>query len=137
MNSFDIGITNEVLLVKGQNPADAVDSHCGHSSRIVDLNTGDIVRDKHFAPFPVDRQTVRQQPQLFLKRPGTAVSFLKRKRVPVAMEWTSAGVPEFGKILRRVAEDDTALKNSIDCRDYERIIAIIRLYPEKEDVAIN
>jgi hypothetical protein len=39
-------------------------SDCGHQSRIVHLNPGDIAHNKQFSPFLMYGQTVRQQPQL-------------------------------------------------------------------------
>ena len=88
-----------LLFVERQNRADAVYSHCGHQSRIVNLNPGDVTLNKQFAPFVVYGQTVRQQPQLVFKTPRPTISFLGRKPVPIAVKWTSTSVPEFSNVL--------------------------------------
>jgi len=82
-------------------------------------------------------QTIRQQPQIVFKQSGTAVGFSGSQPVSIAVEWTGAGIPEFRNVLRRVAEHGIALKDGIDCGNYEGIIVIIRFYPAQQDIAVN
>jgi len=137
MKSFDTGIPNEILFVKCQYSSDPVHSHRSHKSCIVNLNSRDIVRDEQRTPLSVNRQTIRKQLQLVLKKPGPAVGFLRREPVPVPIKWTRTRIPELCHVLRRVAEHSTTLKNYFDCRYDERIIPPIWLYPTKKNVAIN
>ena len=103
----------------------------------MNLNARDIVDDKQFAPFLMDGQTIRQQAQVVLKKPGTPVSLRRGQPVSIAVKWTGTGIPESRNVLRRVAEHSTALEDGIDGRYYEGIIVIIRFYPAKQDVAVN
>jgi hypothetical protein len=127
MNGRDVCITRKVPVIEGQNPLNAMYSHHGGQPRIVDLNARHAMRDKQFAPFCVNRQTVGEQSQLLFEEFCSPVRFLRRKSVAVAVERASTRVPEFADILRRIAKLAVASKNSFDCGDYERIIVVVGL----------
>jgi hypothetical protein len=137
VNGLYVAITSKVPVVKCQNPPDVLYSHRGNESRIVNLHAGDIVRDQQPAPFLVNGHAIGKQLQPVLEKLRPAIGLLGRKPVSIAMEWTSAGVPEFSDVLRCIAENSSLLKDSIDCRHCDRIIAIIRLDPAKKDIAVN
>jgi hypothetical protein len=137
MDGFDVLITGKVFFVECQNAFNAVYPHCGYQPRIVNLNAGNVMRNEQFAPFPVDRQTVRQQSQSIFKQFRTAVGFHGSKPVSIPIERTGASIPELRKVLRGVAKHGAALKDEIDRGNYEGVIVIIRLYPAKQNVAVN
>jgi hypothetical protein len=127
MKSFNTRIPSEILLIKGQYPSDPVHSHRSHKSCIVNLNSSNIVCDEQCAPLSVDWQTIRKQLQLVLKQPGPTVGFLRRKPIPIPIEWTRTCIPELCHVLRRVAQHRTTLKNYFDCRYDKGIILAIWL----------
>ena len=99
VNGFDFRVTGEVAVVEGQDAADVMDAHRCSQAGVMDLHTGDTISDEEFAPLFVDGEAVGKQPQLFFEQSGSAVGFLRRQAIAVAIERTSAGVPEFSKIL--------------------------------------
>jgi hypothetical protein len=137
MNGLYITITSKVFVIKCQNSRDVLYSHRRNQSRIVNLHAGDIVRDQQPAPFLVNSQAIGKQMKLVLEKPRPAVGLLRRKPVAVAFEWTGAGVPEFRDVLSGITERRSLLKDRINCRHYDRIIAVIRLDPAKKDVTVN
>ena len=137
MNSLDVRIAGKVTLVEGKNSLDAVDAHCRRQSRIVDLHSRNVLTHQQGTPFLVDCHAVRQKLQLILKGSGPAVGFLRGKREPILIEGSSAGVPEFCNILRCVAKHTAVRKNGVNCRDDQRIVTIIRLYPAKQNITVD
>ncbi len=63
MKGLNVRIAGKILAVECENSAYSMHCHCRRQSRIVNLNAGDIVRDKQLAPFLVDGQGILQQPQ--------------------------------------------------------------------------
>jgi hypothetical protein len=63
--------------------------------------------------------------------------FLRREAIAIAIDWASAGIPEFADILRRITEDAFVPKDGISGGDYQRIISMIRFDPAQEDIAID
>jgi hypothetical protein len=61
MDGFDAGVADEILLIEGENPAYGVHSHRRDQSRVVDLDTRDVVRDQELAPFLMHSQSVGQE----------------------------------------------------------------------------
>lgn len=137
MNGFNVRVTGKVPLVERQDAFHAVYPHSGCQARIVNLSARHIVDNEQSPPFLVDGQTIRQQSQIVFKQPGTAVGFGGSQPISIAVEWTGASIPEFRNVLGRVAEHCAALKDSVDCGNYERIIVIIRFHPAKQNVAVR
>jgi hypothetical protein len=74
MDGFDVCIAGKVILVECKNPRDAVYPHGGYQSRVVNLNTRDILEDEELPPLLVHCQTVRQESKVFLEKPSPPIS---------------------------------------------------------------
>jgi hypothetical protein len=128
MNGLDVGITYKVPRVERKNPFDAMHSHSGYQSCVMNLNAGDVVSDEQLPPFLMDGQTIRQQPQLALEELRATISFRGSQSVSVTIQRPSAGIPEFSNVLRGVTQHSPVLKDGINRRHYMGIIVVIRFY---------
>jgi hypothetical protein len=139
MNGFNICITSTVPVVKGQNPFDAMYSH--RASRRSAAHRG------------LELQTGHARPAVFATRYGPlgcrgAIGAFLRRILPAGLfleekERSRCG-REGGYTYSRIRPHSVtyrqkhviAPKNGINCRDYERIIVVIRLDPPEKDVML-
>ena len=99
MNGLYVAITRKVPVVECQNPLYALYSHGGNQSRVVNLRSGDVVRDQQPSPLLVNCYAIGKQLQLVFEKPRPAIGLLRRKSVSIAIEWTGARVPELSDVL--------------------------------------
>ena len=63
VDRFDVCEASEVLCVEGQNAFYPVDVHRRNESCVMHLDSGDAEVNKQFAPFRMNGEAIREQPQ--------------------------------------------------------------------------
>ena len=113
MNSLNSAVAFEVRIVECENRLDAIDMHCSNQARVVNLDARDVMRHQQLAPFFVNRESIRKQPEFFLEKNGAAVRLVRRETVAIAVNRTRTGVPKLCNILGGLAKNAVAPKNRV------------------------
>jgi hypothetical protein len=61
IDRFDVQVTGKVFFVERQNALDSVHLHSSNQPRVVNPDTGNVLRYQELPPFLMDGQTVRQK----------------------------------------------------------------------------
>src|SRR5260370_27180548 len=99
MNGGDTGVAFEVAWVVRKNAVDAVDLHPSRKPSVVNLNSLYLVLDQELSPFRIDRGSIVQEGQNWIKAGQSALRLVGWKTEAVLVRWPGANVPKLGDIL--------------------------------------
>ena len=105
----DVTEPAKVLGIERQQIRNSVHAHSGHHSGVMDLNTGDARRNYDFAPLLMCCFAVGGKREFGFDQSCAFIRLCNRESEPVPISRSSADVPEFSQILRRVEKVRSAL----------------------------